>query len=206
MSAILKQRNFLVKQIFEITDRSVKVIIKNPATYFEGEFKYEDIGTREIRTRKQDVSSLILSIGSFLVNILLVYLYFYDSKETPWYAPVICFGLFVVFTFMAYFNYEHTIKLFMHNGRVISFYRNSPNETEVDEFLESLKRTQKAYLLGRYAKDDPYLAPEQISDNLNWLWKSTIINIEELGDLRTKLLPKPVSENAIGFKPENKTK
>ncbi len=68
------------------------------------------------------------------------------------------------------------------------------------EFINNLFAEQKKYLINRYAKHDPYLSVDQVNTNLKWLWDRKIIDDQELNDLRSKLLPKPNTNDTVGFK------
>jgi len=97
-----------------------------------------------------------------------------------------------------YFTFENEIKLPYSIGH-ISFYANSPNEVQVNSFLELLRQKQKEYLLKKYATPDPYLTDEQLANNLKWLRNVNVISETELEQLRNSLLQKYPTVT-LGFK------
>jgi len=203
MSTILKQRNFLITQIFEISDRSLKITVRKPLNYLENEFTFEELGVKIVRLQKPYLPSIIGASIMLLVSILFFYSYLTNSKETPFYEVILCLGLLTFLTLMSFALHENVVKLFLFDLSFISFYANSPNKKQVNDFLSLLRERQKIYLLARYAKADPYLSPEQLSNNLNWLWNRGIIDNIELEHLREKIIPKPQSDSSIGFKFSN---
>jgi hypothetical protein len=100
---------------------------------------------------------------------------------------------------ITYFTYEKLINLSLTDRRIIALYQNSPNEKEVSDFLDLLKKEQKTFLLWRYAKHDPYVSTEQLAGNLSWLYDRNIINENELDQLRSNLLGKN-NDGQVGFK------
>lgn len=197
---ILKQRNLLTTQIFEITDKSLKFQHKRPLHFFENEYSFEEVGTKVIYQKKPYLPGVIASFFSFLLALILFFSYLNDSRDTPLYSVLICIGIFILLLIITYLKQENLAKLFLTNGFPITFYGNSPSETDVSAFLKVFFAEQKRYLINRYAKADPYLSVEQVSNNLKWLWDRKIIEDEELSELRIKLLPKPAGNDAVGFK------
>lgn len=199
MPTILKQRNFLASKIFEITDKSLRVISKTPFSYFENEFSFEELGTKTIHQKKPYLPGLIGCFLSLAVTIIVLFAYINNSKEDPFYEVLYCLSFFLFMAFITYLNHENLLTMFLYNGLPLIFFRSSPNKTEVDNFLMSLYAEQKKYLLNRYAKTDPYLTFEQIGLNLKWLWDRKIITDDELNNYRLKLLPKPKNIGSVGF-------
>ena len=198
MQAILKQRNFLSTQIFEITDKSLKIKIKKPLHYFETEFSFESIGNNINRHKKPNTRSLLSFLASSFLTVVFYFWWADNNQEMPL-IVVIGVACVAVLNALGYFYFrENFVNLFLYSDGKISFYATSPNPTEVDGFIGTLLKSQKAYLLERYAKADGYLTTEQLSNNLQWLWDRRIINDAELSDLRLKLLPRP--SNPVGFK------
>jgi len=206
MPIVLKQRNFLLTQIFEITDKSLSVQIRKPLNYFEGEFTFEELGTKIVKIQKPFLPGIIGSGAMLLISLCFFSLYLANSREDPLYEVIICIGILTLLVTGSVIFHENVIRLFLHDTRFVKFYANSPNKREVNDFLLQLKEQQKTYLLNRYAKADPYLSSEQMLDNLKWLWEKGIISTEELENLRKANVPMmPTTDTSIGFKFGNTT-
>lgn len=191
MPSILKQRHFIVSKIFEITDKSLIFKQKTPFSYIENEFTFEELGNKVIHQKKPYIPSLILAFGSFFVTILLFCFYIDNSKDTPLSAVLIALLVCTVFLVFSYLINENFINIYLFNGLPLSFYGYSRTKPQVLNFIDELFAEQKKYLVNRYAKYDPYL---------KWLWDRKIIDDKELNDLRSKLLPKPNTNDGVGFK------
>lgn len=200
MPSILKQRHFIVSKIFEITDKSLIFKQKTPFSYIENEFTFEELGNKVFHQKKPYIPSLILAFVSFFVSILLFRFYIGNSKDTPLSAVLIALLVCTVFLVFSYLINENFINIYLFNGLPLSFYGYSRTKPQVLNFIDELFAEQKKYLVNRYAKYDPYLSVEQINTNLKWLWDRKIIDDKELNDLRSKLLPKPNTNDGVGFK------
>ncbi|MBS1532867.1 MAG: hypothetical protein JSU01_21365 [Bacteroidetes bacterium] len=200
MPAILKQRNFLVTRIFEISDKSLKVKIKKPLNYFEQNFSFDELGTKTETRQKIYIPGLVGTGIMLLMTILFFFSYLNDSKKDPFYETLICLVAFLFFVFMTLALHENIVKLFLVDMRFLTFYYSSPDKKAVSDFLLNLKEAQKDYLLKRYAKQDSYLSQDQLQGNLNWLRNNNIIDNAELEDLKRDILVKTQSDSSIGFK------
>ncbi|MES2112552.1 MAG: hypothetical protein V4577_27610 [Bacteroidota bacterium] len=199
MSTILKQRNFVLTQIFEITDNSLIVRSKTPTGFSEAQFRFEDITKQTYRVKKAKTMSIIGFCCSFFITIVLYFSWIDNSKEMPLAMVAGAGCVTIICALGAFFIRENYIQLFLVNGSFLKFFATSPNSKEVDEFMEIFFEQQKKYLLGRYARADEYLNPEQLSAGLQWLWNRNFIEDEELNELRLKILPKPSPSSPMGF-------
>ena len=201
MGATLKQRNFFVTKIFEITGHSLKVGIKRPLSFIEDEFKFEELTNKLVRKQSFSLYALIPTLLFAFGTLITIYSHFFDRKD-PSSADDILFYLIpsIIFAAIAILSRENAIKLILADRRAISFYAKSPDKDKVTAFLYLLLAEQKRYLLNRYAKADPYLSTEQLVNNLNWLRDRNTITDEELQELRLKILPRPSSGSSVGFK------
>jgi len=200
MPAILNQRNFFVTKRFEITEHSLKVAIKSPVSYIEDEFPFEEITKKYTRKKTANLFTLIPCILCIIGVIITVCSHLLEKNGSS-IEDILVYGVLgIIFLVLSVFNFENVINLMLVNGRLLSFYADSPNKIDVDAFLELLLSDQKKYLLNRYAKSDPYVSAEQSSANLKWLRDRNIIDDAELTDLQAKILPKPGGNSSVGFR------
>ena len=200
MSAILKQRYFLLKKEFELNDRSLKIKISTPLSFVEDEINFEDVILKITRKKVPNFIFLGLSMCLFIAIIITVCSHFFEKNGSGIDDILVYVVLFIIFSLLLVFTYENEIKILLFNGKYLSFYPNSPTKEEVLNFIEKLKTTHKECLLNRYAKADPYLSPEQLSNNLKWLWERKVIDDTELHELKSQLLPKSGGGSSVGFK------
>jgi hypothetical protein len=201
MNTILKQRNFLTKKEFELTDKSLKVSISKPFSFLEDEFTFEQINYKLRREKKPKVSSLIISIILSVFLIVALVSHFSEKNGSGINDIYFYLILLLISTFITYATFKNVINLALFDNRYLSFFANSPNRKTVENFLDLIKIEQKKYLLSRYAKADPYLNTEQLSNNLKWLWDKKVINDIELNELRSQLIGNRYDENrSVGFK------
>jgi hypothetical protein len=138
MSAILKQRNLLATQEFEITDKSLKTILKTPVSYFENEFTFEEITKKYLRKKSVNLYTFIPAVLFTICIIVTICSHFFQEKGSSWDDILLYAILAAVFIIVSIFNIENVVKLFLIDGRFLSFYGNSPNKQDVDAFLERL--------------------------------------------------------------------
>lgn len=189
MHAILKQRHLLITKIFELTDNSLKMAIKSPFNYIEEEFPFEEITTKT--TLKIKTSLLALLPAFFFISGTLItsISFFSDGKNASSVTDILLYAVpACLFSIYARLRREKTINLLLTDRRILSFYKDSPDNSTVLKFLAQLKKQQKAYLLNRYAKNDLFASAEQLANNLNWLFDREVINSHELDRLRSTLL------------------
>jgi hypothetical protein len=199
MSLILKQRKLFSTKIFEIKDNSFRVEAKSFGGHTEYELKYEEITNRVIRRKMQHLYTLIPCILLFVLVLITLCSHLLEAKGSSWEDILLYAFLFLVFLVLAIFNFENVVEVHLFGTGKLLFYANSPNKIAVDNFITSLLKKHKEYLLNRYAKADPYTSPEQLAVNLNTLRDRNIIDDEELENLRNKLIPKP-GAGSVGFK------
>jgi hypothetical protein len=200
MGSILKQRNFFVTKTYELTDRSLKLRISTFFSLIEEEIAFEEITHRILRKKLPNFFTAIPAVIFFICTVLTLYSHFFEINGSGIDDVAVYAVLLLIFSGLTVFTYENEIKIMLANGKYISFYPKSPTEKEVNSFLETMKVDQKTYLLRSYAKSDSYLSPEQLANNIKWLWDRKIIDNNELDDLRNKLLPKPNGGgSSVGF-------
>lgn len=199
MDNVLKQRNFLSTKIFELTDESLIIKISKPLNYAEFQYNFEDISLRITRNKKPNQIILILCIMLFVLISIAIFSHFFDKDGSSW-ADIMFYCIpLSISLFLLYVTFENEVNVILNNVGYISFYANSPNRSQVDEFLSLMKEKQKKYLLHKYATLDPYLTDEQLANNLKWLRDRNIINESELEHLRSSLLQK-YPNATLGFK------
>ncbi|AMR33326.1 hypothetical protein A0256_18825 [Mucilaginibacter sp. PAMC 26640] len=199
MPAILKQRNFFITKKFQITGNSLKVTVKRPFNYTEDEFTFEEIIPKTNLKINTSLLTVVPSVFFFLGTIITTISYLSHDKDASSTADIITYAVLTVLFFIyAGLRRERTINLMLVDRRSLAFYQHSPKQAYVLAFIAQIKKEQKTYLLNRYARPDPFVSPEQMASNLNWLFDKEIIDTKELERLRNSLLFKP-ADLTVGF-------
>jgi hypothetical protein len=199
MNTILRQRRFFLTKTFEITDKSLKVKVSTPISSVEEEIDFENISTKYTRKKLPKIVFLIFSFLLLIAVIITVFSHFIEKNGSTISDIMVYVVLFIIFTSLLFLTYENEISVLLYIGKSLKFYIDSPSVEETENFIEHLKKNQKAYLLRRYGEYSSYLTEEQMSNNLKWLWERKIIDDLELKDLREKILEKPPGQH-VGFR------
>ena len=204
MINILVQRHFFVTKTFEITSNSLKVNTKKILNYIEDEFAFEDITKQVLRKRFPNLFTALPVLAFRFGLVVCILSHIFEEKGSSIYDIIFYLSLSIVFLGISIFNYENVLLITIvdkgFNKRTLSFFAHSRTEGDLSNFLKYLFSEQKTYLLNKYAKQDPYLTVDQLTSNLKWLRDRSIIDDEELDELRIKILPKPNENISIGFK------
>jgi len=192
MSHILNQRRFLTKRYFEITPSSLKISMSKPFKYYEEEFPFEEIGRKTIKKMDANryllIFSVICLIGLFVnINETLI------GNKGDWEDTIFYIILTPIILFLFWVGFSNNIHLMLADKRYILFYRNIPNKTKVQKFIDLFLSEQKSYLVNKYTKREPHLSPDRLMDQLMWLKDRGILDESEFENFKKDLFP------SIGF-------
>lgn len=194
MYTVLKQRNYFVTKKFEITDKSLKVKNANLLGSLEEEFNFEDISCTIIRKNKLPWKTAIPA-AFFLLGIIITVTDRLLGDKNNSEDILVYVVLFAIFGILTALNKQNTTSLIVYKIKALDFYTNSPSAPQVLAFLDLLKSTQKAYFMERYIHD-LYLPPENLSNNIDWLYNTNFIDQNEFKALRANLLNQISTNNA----------
>lgn len=127
MSNILHQRRLLTKREFELTPNSLKISVKTLSNYFEGDFRFEEIG-RAISRRKSYNRYAIAALCIFLFGFVITVLNKATGDKTI-HVHDISFYIFfsAVTAIIVAITAKDTTNLALIDGRHIVFFTNLPN-------------------------------------------------------------------------------
>lgn len=199
MSNILKQRHFLTKRDFEITDSGLKITVTKPFNYFEREFSFENIEKKTVKRKVPNKFVLILFSIS-LIGFLITFIGKLSGDNTiGWDDVSFYIVLLGISTTLFWITFINQIHLMLSDGVGIAFIANKPNKNEVNNYIALFFLKQKETLLEKYGQVDEYLSADQLLINFKWLKGKGIIDDKEFNELSSKInRPKPSSP--IGFK------
>jgi hypothetical protein len=195
----LRQKYFFNKRIFEITDSSLKCRISKPGSLVENEFSFEEISNRTARRKFVDIMVLVVCLIFVSIFISITCMTIGGNKDIDIGFVILFFILSAVFVTLTLSRYQNDINLYLNDGRYIAFYANHPTETEVSNFLTTLKTTQKEYLLKLYATDEVFISNETKAQRLYWLRGANIIDETEFDELKSKLIKPDYVPPIVGF-------
>jgi hypothetical protein len=195
----LRQKYFFNTRFFELTDSSLKCTISKPGSLVENEFTFEEIGTRTSRRKFVDMPVVIISMILVSIFIAMTYLRISGNTDIDIFVLLIFFVLAMAFVMLTLSRYRNDLNLYLNDGRYIAFYATQPDDTTVNQFLDTIKIAQKAYLLNRYATNEAYITDEAKAQRLYWLRDVHIIDETEFESLKNELLKKEYIAPVVGF-------
>ena len=199
MSNILKQRRLLTRRNFELTSNSLKISVKTISNYFEGDFRFEEIGGK-ISRRKTYNRYALGALIIFLIGFVVTSANRLTGDTTVHVDDISFYTFFALVAFVIVLTTsKDTTNLSLLDGRHIVFFSNSPNKVTVEAYIQRVLDERKQFLLNKYAKPEPFLPSEAIIRQLLWLKDNEVIDNTEFEQLKLNLLPTAATSNPIGF-------
>jgi hypothetical protein len=188
----LSQKYFLTTNYFEIRDKGLFVSLKSFSSRFEEEILFEEISNRVTRTAKKETVLVFFSSAFALAGLLSLL----RGSVTGFIVLLIIALLFLL---LLKISIQNLVNLYIHGDKTLQIKADKPNAQEVEDFLETLKKVKKDYLISKYGKIDKDLPIEGQMNNLIWLKNLDYLSEEEFLEMKGKLLGKE-NGNKIGFK------
>jgi hypothetical protein len=198
MIAELIQNKIYLKRHIIVENNKIKYITSKFGKSSEVNIPYEDLTnfkeSHSFTNHRLGVAALIFL---FLSLIMLATI---NDKDFDL-GGVLFWGLLCIISSTIYFfTNEEVWKIKLQNYTYIFINKKSPNQDEVNQFIEILLNQRKKYLYDNYAYINRNLAYESQFKNFQWLKKIEVIDNEEYKDWLAKLDKLFKSEkNTIGF-------
>ncbi len=199
MEALLtlsQRRYFNTRSCKTYADKiDVKIKTLNESTEFS--VPYEELGTQIVAKKISSfVPFLFMLVPAFMLILLVYFLAVNHPIEREHVAAAVLFGIVASIILIA----TPKNSLYLSGGRrQIEFYRNKPNDKEVDAFVQTTIETANKYLKQKYGKIDRLLPIEPQLNSILWLKNKNIITETEFDELKTRLVGEENAKNGFGF-------
>jgi hypothetical protein len=180
MSYTLYQKdNFFNQKEFEITAEGLNINSKKLVGSDELFVKFEDIGSKVIKSKSGNRKWLLATIFFFMLSIgMFTYARVGGDVEKNGYLvylilSIICFTVFFL-TYKKSFYLTNS-----QNKNAIEFLIDNPSKEELNSFIDTLKSQKNNHLKMMYGQVTKMLSYEQQHSNLQWLYNIEAINRQE---------------------------
>jgi hypothetical protein len=196
---MLKQRFFHKKQFFELKDNEIFISMKQLGNSTEYSIKYEDILANKYHIKSSNMVLFSFSIF-FIVFFMINFALNYNVDETNLVVSFLWLFAGLVFLGAAINSHENVWNVPTATNQKLKFYFNSPNQLEVNDFIDELFRKRDEYLDSTYGKINPNLAYDIQFNNFSWLKNIQAISHDNY-NLKIKNLDEIFKNqsNKIGF-------
>jgi hypothetical protein len=202
---MLKQTSsFFNKKTFEITNTGLSVREKTIISKRDYFVEFDNIGSKELRTKSGKAYWLIISFFAFMISLVL----FVDQRhggnvEDDAYLFYLVISLACIIIY--FFTYKQSFFLLKpDNTYSIEFFNNKPNKIEFENFINELIERRNKILTEKYGQIILQVTYDQNYNNQIWLLNNNVITQDEFKKIVTELdkLYKK-TERIIGFKNTN---
>jgi hypothetical protein len=181
----LTQKQGFKRRFFEITDDEVKVSEKSMSGIKEWTIRLENLGDQIYIEKNSKKGAILLGLFFLAFAVFFVAVNAADKEKTvkPWIWVVI--GAFYLLFSTIIFLVPNRREIHVTGGHsTLSFFLDSPSETDVRNFVEIVINKSKKLLIEKYGKIDPDLPEETMINQLNWLKNRDLITVKEYKDLK----------------------
>jgi hypothetical protein len=194
----LIQKSYYVKFDFTILDSKLNCKESRFGNESDADIPFENIAST--KNSKKTSSPILLVAGTISIVVSFLAFIFGESTRNSLLGGFL--WLFISIGLLAYFfmTREDLWVISRYDGGKINIHKSSPNEKEVNEFIETLFKARKKYLKERYIVIDKNLSYEEQYSKIEWLKNIEAIEMEEFFNLHDKLKSnsQPV-KNKVGF-------
>ena len=187
----LTQKKLFTTSKYEIRDKGLFVSIHSISEKFEEEFQYEDISNRINRLTKKEPVLAIISSGFVIASILSLL-----KGSLEGFGILIIIAIF--FWLIMKLSNKSVIQIFLHNEKALIINAEKPDKESVENFILTLKKNKRDYLIAKYASIDRDLPIEGQLNNLIWLKNADYLDETEFTEYKNRLLGRE-NDNVIGF-------
>ncbi len=199
----LEQKRFWIHRKFELTDFGIKIYYKDPRKENEVEVSYKSIKGDKERVLEGYFTFYVIfricSIG-WLIS-------FFAAEVTEWISyrdTLIIILLGITSLFIYYLSRQDLIKISLNNETKLYFFKNRPNEKEVNKFIDLMIERRDKLMRDMYLDFDELDSYENQKHNLNMLFNYKVIGQDEFNEEKQRLkkmfkIEEP-EQYGIGFK------
>lgn len=185
----LKQKYYLSKKSFELTDR--KVLIKENSAFDDQEWeaRYNELGLDLVKIKSREgIGNAVLFGGLLIVTSFMTFKAFTDGTDYKL-AFLFLFFCFMWGTFFWWSIQKYFAAHFVLRGgqKALTFFINSPNEETVMKFINQIRERTKSRLKEELTHFDPDLSYEDQLSNLKYLKNIDVIDQTEFERIREDL-------------------
>jgi hypothetical protein len=184
-------RRYLTRQIFIISDSSLKVHKKGLLDEIEYDIPFDSIHHR--KTIQTEINNNMLATGFFFVTFSFLFL-----LGTAQQLTIIFLFLGVILAVSAFINRKKTVTIPTYEGKSIILFFNSKNKQDVVDFSQRIIDASNSYLLKKYSRIDRDLPIEPQIEHLRFLLDRQIIDESHFESLKNQLFKRD-GKSSIGF-------
>ena len=188
----LKQKYYLSKKTFELTDRKVVIVEKSVFDDKEWEARYNELGLDLVKIKSREgIGNAVLFGGLLIVTAFMTFKAFTDGTDYKL-AFLFLFFCFMWGTVFWWSIQKYFAAHFVLRGgqKTLTFFINSPNEKTVKEFIDQIRERTKGRLKEELTHFDPDLSFEDQLSNLKYLKNIDVIEQDEFEKIREQLREK----------------
>lgn len=196
---ILKQKYYLSKKSFELTDRKVVIVEKSVFDDKEWEARYNELGLDLVKIKSREgIGNAVLFGGLLIVSSLMTFTAFTDGTDYKL-AFLFLFFCFMWATIFWWSIQKYFSAYFVLRGgqKVLTFFINSPDEETVKNFIDKIKEKTKIRIKEELVHFDPDLSFEEQLSNLKYIKSIDIIEQTEFEKIREDLREKHLVKQSI---------
>jgi hypothetical protein len=185
----LKQKYYLSKKTFELSDRKILIVEKSVFDDTEWEARYNEIGLDLVKIKSREgIGNAVLFGGLFIVTSLMTFKAFTDGTDYKL-AFLFFFFCFLWGTIFWWSIQKYFAAHFVLRGgqKTLTFFINSPDEKTVKNFIDQIRERTKERLKEELAHFDPDLTFEDQLGNLKYLKNIDVIDQNEFEIIREEL-------------------
>lgn len=185
----LKQKYYLSKKTFELTDRKVVIVEKSVFDDKEWEARYNELGLDLVKIKSREgIGNAVLFGGLLIVTAFMTFKAFTDGTDHKL-AFLFLFFCFMWGTVFWWSIQKYFAAHFVLRGgqKTLTFFINSPNEKTVKEFIDQIRERTKGRLKEELTHFDPDLSFEDQLSNLKYLKNIDVIEQDEFEKIREQL-------------------
>jgi hypothetical protein len=191
----LKQKYLFSTREFVLTDTEIAVKQKTIKENKEWTVKLDEIGNK-IYYHAQPKTPGYIAAAVFGVFIIILTIGFILDKNGKDYNILIINYLIWVPIILFFVLKPAKKEIHIINGKYsLSFYQDKPGKVEVEQFVNTLLKQSKQYILDKYGHVDPDLPEDSQMNILNWLKNSDIISQEKYDELKQEYKMKKLIKN-----------
>lgn len=180
---------------FELAGDGVVVEYKEDRSYSKWKIPYEQVEFDEvcINRKPENVEvALFISVLFNMVALAFFLAWLIDGKKLE-YTLIGILGVLTIIFMSAWARQmlKHEVIKRLVGEQTINFYYRETDQTIVDQFVETLRKTRRNYIRHKYATIDEYIPIETQQDSLLWMYQNKHIEkgeyerlLQELNDLR----------------------
>ncbi len=191
MEQKLIQKKGFTTSSYELKKDGLFITRNSPSNSIEEEISYEEITNKVVRETSRQTFYIFITI-LFAIGSLLP---LFDGSIVGFIVFLI---ISIVFIILFRTSIKKTVHLYLNSNKVITIFANVPDTKTVDDFLDLLNKTVKAYLIKKFVPLDKDLPIEPQLNSLKWLWDNNYIDEQQFKDYKAELLNKK-DKTEIGF-------